>query len=111
MYSHNPFERNLAVVDSILPDKAPVHSHHLHSQITVQCEAIQALANSKQAQKRPKVFGCAQIISLLNIEQNCGLVDLNLASNSDLTCFTSSSVISVVEALMYTLMSMLYVAS
>jgi hypothetical protein len=24
---------------------------------------------SEQAQKRPKVFGCAQIISLLNIEQ------------------------------------------
>jgi hypothetical protein len=25
---------------------------------------------NKQAQKRPKVFGCAQIISLLNTEQN-----------------------------------------
>jgi hypothetical protein len=40
-----------------------------------------------------------------------GWVDLNLASKSDLMCFTSSSVISVVEALMYSLMSMLYVAS
>jgi hypothetical protein len=57
------------------------------------------------------VFGCTQIISLLNTEQNCGWVDLNLASNPDLTCFTSSSVISVLEALMYSLMSMLYVAS
>jgi hypothetical protein len=47
-----------------------------------------------------KVFGCAQIISLLNIEQNCGCVDLNLAFNPDLNCLTSSSVISVVEALM-----------
>jgi hypothetical protein len=26
----------------------------------------------EQAQKRPKVFGWAQIISLLNIEQSCG---------------------------------------
>jgi hypothetical protein len=61
----------------------------------------------EQAKKRPNVFGCAQIISLLNTEQNCGWVDLNLASNPDLTC---CSVISVVE-LMYSLMSMLYVAS
>jgi heme exporter protein D len=36
--------------------------------------------NGKQAQKRPKVFGWAQIISLLNIEQNCDWVDLNLAA-------------------------------
>jgi hypothetical protein len=40
----------------------------------------------KQAQKRPKVFGCAQIIYLLNIEQNCAWVDLNLASIQDLIC-------------------------
>jgi hypothetical protein len=38
----------------------------------------------KQAQKRPKVFGCVQIIYLLNIEQNCGWVDLNLVSSPDL---------------------------
>jgi hypothetical protein len=66
---------------------------------------------SKQAQKKPKVFGCAQIISLLNTEQNCGWVDLNVASNPDLTCFTSSSVISVVEALMYSLIRRFMVGS
>jgi hypothetical protein len=51
------------------------------------------LNHCEQAQKRPKVFGCAQVISLLNTEQTFGWVDLNLASNPDLTCFTSSSVI------------------
>jgi hypothetical protein len=33
--------------------------------------AIQRKMKNKQAQKRPKVFGWAQIISLLNIEQSC----------------------------------------
>jgi hypothetical protein len=32
-------------------------------------------------------------------------------SSTDLTCFTSSSVILIVEALMYSLVSLLYVAS
>jgi hypothetical protein len=68
-------------------------------------------SQKKTSTEKPKVFGSAQIISLLNSEQNCGWVDLNHAYNPDLTCFTSSSVISVVEALMYCLMSMLYVAS
>jgi hypothetical protein len=75
------------------------------------CQFTDEVGLRKQAQKRPKVFGCAQIISVLNTEHNCGWVDLNLASNPDLIRLTSSSVISVVEALMYSLMSMLYVAS
>jgi hypothetical protein len=64
--------------------------------------------NPQQPQKRPNVCGCTQIISLLNTEQNCGWVDLNLASSPDLTCYTSSYVISVVETLMYSLMNLLY---
>jgi hypothetical protein len=65
----------------------------------------------KQAQKRPKVFGCARIISLLNTEQNCGWVDFNVVSNPDLTCFTSRSVISVVEALMDSLIRRFMIGS
>jgi hypothetical protein len=49
--------------------------------------------------KGPKVFGCAQIISLLNIEQCCGWVDVDLSLASS-PCLTLSSAISVVEALM-----------
>jgi hypothetical protein len=69
------------------------------------------LSQTKQAQKRPKVFGCVQIISLLKTEQNCGWVELNVTSNSYLTCFISSSVISVVEALMYSLIRRFMVGS
>jgi hypothetical protein len=64
---------------------------HLGFSIGTKC--IPLASNTRRA----KVFGCAQIIPLLNTEQNCGWVDLNLESNPDLTCFTSSS---VVEALM-----------
>jgi hypothetical protein len=82
-----------------------------HRLMQLTCRIRISTIFQKQAQKMPKVFGCAQIISLLNTEQNCGWVDLNLASNPDLTCLSSSSVISVVEALMYSLMSMLYISS
>jgi hypothetical protein len=39
---------------------------------------------NKEAQKRPKVFGCAQIISLLNIEQNhLTLIPIALSMRND----------------------------
>jgi hypothetical protein len=65
--------------------------------------AEQNLFQTTLKQKGSKVFDCAQIISLLNTEQNCGWVELDLVSNPDLTqlnYLTSSSVVSVVGALM-----------
>jgi hypothetical protein len=71
--------------------------------------------NVTSTEKAKGIWLCAQIISLLNRLPNKIVfgwsVDLKLSSNLDLTCYTSSSVISVVEALICSLIRRFMVGS